>query len=322
MNDELQTIEHSFFLEKFLVFLLPILEEEERIKETFRLLEVGAGNGLFASLLLTCYERHKERREQEKKALRPLELFILDSSAEAVEKARGRGLRTTCTSFLDFCSQREENAEKYDCVLFTKSLHHIFPLNQAVREAKMLLKPRGHLYAEEFARDKPDEKTCSFFYDIVDILSLSGAFHDPKRHHHHHHHHHLHHHHHHTESSETAPKKNEGEVSKEKKEEKQERKDSPSNDHKSPVQRWEDNLRHEPPLPTQQELIEAFNYVFGSTVVQVESDLPFLYHLLGAGLEKNEKGEKILKKFMEIERRKIKDGEIIPIGLIIRAAHV
>lgn len=77
----------------------------------------------------------------------------------------------------------------FDAVLFTKSLHHIVDMAQALNLAMAVLAPgRGRILLEEFAREKMDNATATWLYGTLDTLVAAGFNPPPSRHSHHHHH--------------------------------------------------------------------------------------------------------------------------------------
>lgn len=54
--------------------------------------------------------------------------------------------------------------------MFTKSLHHCIPVDQAVKNAYNLLSDDGIFFAEEIYVDKMNSKDIGWFYDRVDLL--------------------------------------------------------------------------------------------------------------------------------------------------------
>ncbi|HEY6572546.1 MAG TPA: methyltransferase domain-containing protein, partial [Candidatus Eisenbacteria bacterium] len=67
----------------------------------------------------------------------------------------------------------------FDAVLFTRSLHHIAPLDRALDRAAGLLRPGGLLLAEEFAFDRVTHPTARWWYDIESILVAAGILTPP-----------------------------------------------------------------------------------------------------------------------------------------------
>ena len=121
-----------------------------------RVLEVGCGDGLVAAAL----------------ALRGYEVTALDESL-AVDEAAGRvpsplPVRWVETNFLFY--EGTDDATPFDVVLFTRSLHHVSPLDRALDRAAELLRPGGTLVAEEFAVDRVTLQTARWWYDTEALL--------------------------------------------------------------------------------------------------------------------------------------------------------
>jgi len=110
-----------------------------------RLLEVGAGDGELARALLD----------------RGHEVTALDLDEEAVAAARERGVDARVARFPD-CS-----GGPFDGVLFTRSLHHVQPLGDAIRRAAELLAPAGRLVIEDWAWNRVDAATAGWMYRLV-----------------------------------------------------------------------------------------------------------------------------------------------------------
>jgi SAM-dependent methyltransferase len=94
-----------------------------------RVREVGCGDGALASRLQGVGYR----------------VVAVDSSEAAVAAAVRRGLDARAARWPDF----EESS--FDLVLFTRSLHHIHPLDGAVARARHLLARAGRVLVEDFA---------------------------------------------------------------------------------------------------------------------------------------------------------------------------
>src|SRR5439155_3463749 len=116
------------------------------------LLEVGAGDGAIAAGLRAA----------------GYDVVAIDPSADAVARARERGVMVLEADFLGY------DAEPYDAVLFTRSLHHLHPLADAVARARALTRPGGHLVAEEFAFERMDHATARWLADQESGLAAEG----------------------------------------------------------------------------------------------------------------------------------------------------
>ena len=85
----------------------------------------------------------------------------LDSDAECVARARRAGVSAFQSRWPDF------DTDMVDAVLFTRSLHHIEPLDDAVRRATEILATDGILLVEDFAFHQIDEATLDWLLEIL-----------------------------------------------------------------------------------------------------------------------------------------------------------
>jgi SAM-dependent methyltransferase len=109
-------------------------------------LEIGCGEGQVACELL----RHGYR------------VTGLDSDPEVIAKAQQRGVPSVVGSWPEF-----GGSLSFDAIAFTRSLHHISPLREAVGRARELLNPIGSLLIEDFAFEKADETTIDWFAKVL-----------------------------------------------------------------------------------------------------------------------------------------------------------
>jgi len=121
-------------------------------RRNVRILEVGCGNGELAERLQNI----------------GFEVVAVDSSAEAVENTKQRGVDARVAEFPDF----DESA--FDAILFTRSLHHLQALDETVAKTHQLLNPNGLVLVEDFAFNEASEATIEWLYGVVSILDLSG----------------------------------------------------------------------------------------------------------------------------------------------------
>jgi SAM-dependent methyltransferase len=68
------------------------------------------------------------------------------------------------------------DAEPFDAIVFTASLHHISPLDAAVDRAYRLLVPGGLLVADDFDLDAPSAATLRWYYDVQELLAAAELF--------------------------------------------------------------------------------------------------------------------------------------------------
>jgi len=115
-----------------------------------RVLEVGAGDGAIAHAL-------SERGYQ---------MTALDTDG-AQEPA-------TSIEWIEADFLHYEPPHPYDAVLFTRSLHHMQPIERALDRARGALAPGGVLIAEEFAFDRVNVHTARWLYDLESVLVAAG----------------------------------------------------------------------------------------------------------------------------------------------------
>jgi SAM-dependent methyltransferase len=121
-----------------------------------RVLDVGCGNGLLARRL----------------SRDGLDVTGLDLSLKRTE--RTDSVRFVEADFLGF-----EEAP-YDALVFSASLHHLFPLEEALSAAQRLLAPGGLLLVSDFDVQAPDLKTARFYYDVEGLL-LAASLYRPEK---------------------------------------------------------------------------------------------------------------------------------------------
>jgi len=73
--------------------------------------------------------------------------------------------------FLEF-----EAATPFDVLVFTASLHHIAPLDQAIRHAATLLMPGGRMIVDDFDLAAPDVETLTWYYELQELLAVAGVY--------------------------------------------------------------------------------------------------------------------------------------------------
>jgi SAM-dependent methyltransferase len=127
-------------------FLLPLLAGSRRV------LDVGCGNGLLARRL----------------SRDGLDVTALDRSLKRTE--RTAGIRFVETDFLGF------KDTPYDALVFSASLHHLFPLAEALAAADRLLRPGGLVLVSDFDLDAPDVETARWYYDVEGLLLAAGLY--------------------------------------------------------------------------------------------------------------------------------------------------
>jgi 2-polyprenyl-3-methyl-5-hydroxy-6-metoxy-1,4-benzoquinol methylase len=117
-----------------------------------RILEVGCGAGeLAAGLFKDGYA-----------------VVAIDSDRDAIASAQRLRVDARIATWPDF------NGGQFDAVLFTRSLHHIHPLDESVECAAKSLAGGGRIIVEDFAYDSADEKTLRWFRSAIRLLEATG----------------------------------------------------------------------------------------------------------------------------------------------------
>jgi SAM-dependent methyltransferase len=116
-----------------------------------RVLEVGCGTGELAARLTSD----------------GLAVIAIDCDEDCVTAAHQLGVDARVAEWPDF------DDGEFDAVLFTRSLHHIEPLAQAVQKAIACLREGGCIIVEDFAQEAVDEKSLRWFAHEARILRVS-----------------------------------------------------------------------------------------------------------------------------------------------------
>ncbi|HEX4665570.1 MAG TPA: class I SAM-dependent methyltransferase [Chthoniobacterales bacterium] len=118
-----------------------------------RILEVGCGTGELAALL----------------SKDGYSVVAIDTKPESVAAARQLGVDARIATWPNF------DEGQFDAVLFAHSLHHIYPLEGALRHVADSLAQGGSVIVEDFAHESADEKTLRWFASTVRLLEATGA---------------------------------------------------------------------------------------------------------------------------------------------------
>jgi SAM-dependent methyltransferase len=125
-------------------------------------LDVGCGDGTLARLLSD----------------NGFVVTAIDDNDEAIAKARELGLHCDRANFLEF-----ESEQNFDVLVFSRSLHHIHPVEAAVNQAVNLLKEGGLIIVEEFGAELVDYETAVWFFGMkafIEAGEKGAKWHGPK----------------------------------------------------------------------------------------------------------------------------------------------
>jgi SAM-dependent methyltransferase len=126
-----------------------------------KVLEVGCGKGDLAKAM------------QDKGA----SVTALDLSDMSAFSARNKGVNAVQKNFFEYMT-----AEKYDLILFSRSLHHMQPVKVAGEKALQLLKPTGICLVEDFSVDIADDKTLTWLRDRLAMFPAAILSTEPDHH--------------------------------------------------------------------------------------------------------------------------------------------
>ena len=118
-----------------------------------RVLEVGCGEGQLARALLDL----------------GYEVVAVDGDRDAVAAARQLGVTAHHAQWPNL------NVSGFDAILFTRSLHHIHSLRQALDRARSALNPGGQVLVEDFRYGDLDERTITWFAGMTRLLMATGV---------------------------------------------------------------------------------------------------------------------------------------------------
>lgn len=85
----------------------------------------------------------------------------VDSDERAIQRGQKRSAPVVKASWPEFSSA------PVDAVVFTRSLHHIRPLEKAVSKAREVLQPGGTLLVEDFSMNEADARTINWFQKVL-----------------------------------------------------------------------------------------------------------------------------------------------------------
>lgn len=124
----------------------------DHVRGCARVLEVGCGRGDVARLL-----------GREGIAVTAIDLQLSDARPSP-------GVKLVEANFFAF------EDEPFDAIVFTASLHHLAPIQQAIAHAHRLLVPGGMLVADEFDLDAPRAYTARWYYELQELLAAADVY--------------------------------------------------------------------------------------------------------------------------------------------------
>jgi 2-polyprenyl-3-methyl-5-hydroxy-6-metoxy-1,4-benzoquinol methylase len=116
-----------------------------------RLLEVGCGAGELAACLVND----------------GYGVVAIDCDSDSIAAAQRLGVEARVATWPHF------DGSQFDAVLFTRSLHHIHPLDESVRRAAKSLTEGGRIIVEDFAFDSVDDKTLRWFRNAIRLFQAT-----------------------------------------------------------------------------------------------------------------------------------------------------
>ena len=118
-----------------------------------RILEVGCGTGeLAAALSKDGYS-----------------VVAIDMNSDSIAAAQQLRVDARVARWPDFKDGR------FDAILFTRSLHHIHPLDESIRHLTDSLSEAGRVIVEDFAYESVDEKTLRWFAGAICLLESTES---------------------------------------------------------------------------------------------------------------------------------------------------
>lgn len=115
------------------------------------ILDVGSGNGAVAKELIKA----------------GFDVIALDGNPKAVEEAKRNGVETVHSNFHNWKSDKQ-----FDLLLFSRSFHHMHPLQETVEHAHRLMKQDALLLMEEFAVEDMDLSTALWYFGLKTLFPI------------------------------------------------------------------------------------------------------------------------------------------------------
>lgn len=125
-----------------------------------KILEVGCGNGCLAKALLNDGYL----------------VEAIDRDPAAAEEARQNGVAAIAADY----RMLAQSQQQYDVVMFTRSLHHILPLDETLSIAASQLKADGKLIIDDFGAELLNARSAFWFYSLQQVLNAACELFPPR----------------------------------------------------------------------------------------------------------------------------------------------
>jgi len=116
------------------------------------ILDVGCGKGVLDKYLMD----------------NGFKVMALDRNEDAVRTAQELGVNAECTEFSSYRTN-----QRFQAIVFSRSLHHILPVETTVRRAAELLTEDGLLLVEDFGAELLDLKSALWFFGLKASLETN-----------------------------------------------------------------------------------------------------------------------------------------------------
>jgi len=219
-----------------------------------RVLEVGCGNGQLAWRL--AHLGHS--------------VVGLDILLPA-DRPSHPGLRFEQSDFYQY------KDEPFDAVLFTSSLHHLHPLDKAIRRARNLVKPSGLVVVDDFDLLAPDVATLRWHYEAQALLTHAGVV-----------------------ATRESAHSHEGHA----------RPQHPPNE--QPLVRWQEEHVYAPPLHSGEAMLHALRAA--GELLEV-ARVPYLFRYFASLLATAPRDVNVTEWMLATEERRIAAGSLKAVGL-------
>jgi len=227
------------------------------IDKSQKILEVGCGDGELAERLASAGHF----------------VTALDPSLEDADRVSKLGVHYIERDLENF------DGGPFDAVIFNASLHHVSPLDVALKHTDSLLGPEGLLILDEADLVAPDEQTAAWFYDHIDRLLDERLITEMHEHDH-------------------AEDQERGERS------------------DPPLLRWQKDHQHDPPLHTGDQMLLEVERRFA---LLRTSRGPYLFRYVAQLIEQTDRGLGEVQNMLKEETELIASAKLKSVGLRVVA---